>query len=360
MSARLWVLTIMAAVALALPAAAQEPQRVVPVAVRVIPPMVEQTNGQLSGFSIDLWNAIASRRHWTTAFTVVPSVQAQLAAVSARAADVGVGAISITAERITDYDFSQPILNAGLGILTRSQRPGREANAFGSLLHLLLSPAVLVWLGIAGLLTIIPAHIVWFVERGQPDGIIGTRRYFPGIFQAFFWGLGTLATQADAMPRHWISRGVAVLWMFTGVVFVAFYTATLTASLTVQQIRQEINGPGDLPGKAVGTVGGTTSARYLGAAGIQSVAFANAEDAYQALIDDQVDAVVYDAPVLQYIAAHKGLGRAGLAGPVFQPEDYGFVFRNDSDLRRDVDAALLSMRQDGSYEELRQRWFGKG
>ena len=30
---------------------------------------------------------------------------------------------------------------------------------------------------------------------------------------------------------------VAVLWMFTSVVFVAFYTATLTASLTVQQFR---------------------------------------------------------------------------------------------------------------------------
>ncbi|WP_374200827.1 transporter substrate-binding domain-containing protein [Inquilinus sp. Marseille-Q2685] len=106
-------------------------------------------------------------------------------------------------------------------------------------------------------------------------------------------------------------------------------------------------------------MGGTTSARYLGAANIQPVTFANAEDAYRALIDDRVDAVVYDAPVLQYIAAHEGLGRAGLVGPIFQPEDYGFVFRNDSDLRRDVDAALLSMRQDGSYEELRERWFGK-
>ena len=57
-SARLVMIVMAALAAMALPAAAQEPQRVVPVAVRVIPPMVEQTNGQLSGFSIDLWNAI--------------------------------------------------------------------------------------------------------------------------------------------------------------------------------------------------------------------------------------------------------------------------------------------------------------
>ena len=39
------------------------------------------------------------------------------------------------------------------------------------------------------------------------------------------------------MPRHWMARIVAVLWMFTAVVFVAFYTTQLTASLTAQQIR---------------------------------------------------------------------------------------------------------------------------
>lgn len=95
------------------PGLAQTVQRVVPVAVRVLPPMVEQINGHLTGFSIDLWNAIANRLHWTSEFEIVPNVQLQLAHVSLHGADVGVGAISITAERIADYDFSQPILNAG-------------------------------------------------------------------------------------------------------------------------------------------------------------------------------------------------------------------------------------------------------
>jgi polar amino acid transport system substrate-binding protein len=359
-SMRAIIVLAVTALLLSLPALAQSPERVIPVALHVIPPMVEQQkDGQFTGFSIDLWNAIASRRGWTSRFTVAPDVQAQLGAIASQAADVGVGAISITAERDLKYDFSQPILNAGLQILIRRVDGGREATAFSSLLHLMFSSAVLVWLGIAVLLTIIPAHIVWFIERGEPDGIVGTKRYFPGIFQAFFWGLGTLATQADTMPRHWISRCIAVLWMFSGVVFVAFYTATLTASLTAQKIKAEINGPADLPGKTIAAIAGTTSAQYLATSHIEAAAYGSASEAYQALMNENVDAVVYDAPVLQYIASHEGASSAIVVGPIFEPQNYGFAFRSGGDLRREVDATLLAMREDGTYDQLMQKWFGK-
>ncbi len=342
------------------PAAAMAQGRTLNVAVRVLPPFVEQQpDGHFTGFTIDLWDAIAQRENWTTHYIAVPDVRAQLDAVSSGRADVGAGAISITAERDLRYDFSQPMLNAGLQILVRSEHAGPEATALTSLMHLLFSPAVLVWLGIAALLTVIPAHIVWFIERRHPEGMIASKSYFPGIFQAFFWGLGTLATQADSMPRHWASRVVAVLWMFTSVVFVAFYTATLTASLTVQQFRSEINGPDDLPGKVVATVAGTTSADYLNGTGARVKPFAHIDDAVKALNDKTVDAVVYDAPVLQYIAAHDGADKDSVTGPVFRSEDYGFAFHNGSSLRKPVDAALLTLREDGTYDRLSQNWFGK-
>ncbi|MDV6332687.1 transporter substrate-binding domain-containing protein [Asticcacaulis sp. 201] len=341
------------------PSLSHAQDRTVHVSVRVLPPFVEQQNGQFSGFSIDLWNEIAKRRHWQSSYTAAPDVEGQLTAVSRKEADVGVGAVSITAERDQRFDFSQPILNGGFQILVRSTRPGPESTALESLLHLLFSPAILVWLGIACLLTIIPAHIIWLAERRHPEGMIPSKSYFPGIFQAFFWGMGTLATQADSMPRHWISRVVAVLWMFTSVVFVAFYTATLTATLTVQQFKSEINGPNDLVGKTVATVTASTSEEYLKSNGVRIQAFPDAATAYQALRAKKVDAVVYDASVLQYIAAHEGSGTVNVVGPIFHSEDYGFVFHNGSDLRRPVDQTLLSIREDGTYDRLTDKWFGK-
>ena len=51
--------------------------------------------------------------------------------------------------------------------------------------------------------------------------------------------------------------------MFTSVVFIAYFTASVTSSLTLQQLRGDINGPEDLPGKRVASVQGSTSVEYL-------------------------------------------------------------------------------------------------
>ena len=47
-----------------------------------------------------------------------------------------------------------------------------------------------------------------------------------------------------------------------------------------------------------------------------------------------------------------------MAGPVFQEDDYGFVFRIGSQLRKPVDQTLLSMREDGSFGMIEEKWFG--
>jgi polar amino acid transport system substrate-binding protein len=334
-------------------------ERTMDVAVRVLPPFVVEKEGKLTGFSVDLWNDVAARSGWKSSFTKVADVQAQLLAVRKGAADVGVGAVSITAERATTHDFSQPILNAGLQIMVRSELVRPEANAWDSLMQLLFSPAVLVWIGIAMVLSLIPAHIVWWLERGKPEGMGIDRNYYPGIFQAFYWGLSALAAQSENMPRHWIGRILALFWMFAGMVFVALYTAQLTASLTVERFRGEITGPEDLPGKKVATVGGSTSERYLVNAGVPATSFGNVDEAAKALLGGAVEAVVYDAPVLQYLALHASDGEARTIGAVFNAEDYGFVVKLSSPLRKQIDAALLAAREDGTYDRLREKWFGQ-
>lgn len=333
-------------------------QRTVTVTVRVLPPFVQEQNGRFSGYSIDLWNDIASRQNWKTKFRVAPNVKGQLEDIGSGKADVGVGAISITADRAQRYDFSQPIMNSGLQILIRSDRPAPEATALNRILRLLFSPAILVWMGIALLLAAIPAHVVWFFERGHNNGIIQDRSYFPGIFQSLYWSVSAITGSAEAMPRQWIARIFALLWTFTSIVFVAYYTAQLTASLTVERIKAEISGPEDLPGKMVGTVQASTSAAFLDGTGAKVTTFPTIGEAYQALLDRRVVAIVYDAPVLQYMAARQGAEQVKVVGPMFNTADYGFAFRIGSDLRKKVDSTLLLLREDGSYDRLNDAYFG--
>jgi polar amino acid transport system substrate-binding protein len=328
------------------------------VVTRVLPPLVvEQPGGLLSGFSIELWEEIAKRLKLQASYQVAPNVGALLADVRAGKADVGVAAISITSAREAEFDFSQPILNAGLQIMVRGRGQEAGSNPLWDLLGLLFSPAILVWLGIALLLIIIPAHIVWYIERRKEDGIIPTEEYIPGIFYALYWAAATLATQAEQAPKHWLARIVTVLWMFIGVVFVAFYTAQLAATLTVQQIQGGINGPDDLPGKKVATTSGSTAAAAVRELRADVVEVAKIEDAYKALNDKQVDAVVFDSPVLLFYASRGGKGRVELVGAPFRKEDYGIVFPRNAALRKQVNVTLLSLREDGTYQRLYDKWF---
>src|SRR5882757_1713540 len=182
LAAALWLAALVMSSALA----QTDPQEV-RVVTRVLPPVVVDQSGTLTGFSIDLWSKIAERLALKSNYQIAPDVRVLLEDVRSGKADIGVAAISITAEREVEFDFSQPILNAGLQIMVRGKGQDTDTNPLWDLLGLLFSKTILVWLGIAMLLILVPAHLVWFVECKHPGGIIPTQKYIPGIFYAMYW-----------------------------------------------------------------------------------------------------------------------------------------------------------------------------
>lgn len=344
----------------AAPPPAPTPTRSLTISTHDLSPFVTtDADGIKSGFTIDIIDAIAKRVGWTLSYLDVDNVAAQLRAVGDSQADAAAGAISITADRAQRFDFSQPILNAGLQIMVPVGTNQRSNPALVDFLKLLFSQTMLIWLGVALLLTVVPAHIIWLLERRHNHSMV-SNRYFPGIFQAFGWGLGMLAAQPDDSPKNWPGRTLGLLWAFVSIIFVAYYTATLTANLTVEKFDAQISTPSDLVGKRVCTVTNTTSAAYLRSAGIEATGAPGITDCYAGLKDGAFDATVFDAPVLRYYAAQDGDGKVQMVGTIFQSEDYGIVFRNGSDLRKQVDDALLSMREDGTYDLIKGKWFGTG
>jgi polar amino acid transport system substrate-binding protein len=45
-------------------------------------------------------------------------------------------------------------------------------------------------------------------------------------------------------------------------------------------------------------------------------------------------------------------------GPVFRKENFGIIFSRGSPNLKRVNAALLTLKENGSYEALYQKWFG--
>jgi polar amino acid transport system substrate-binding protein len=337
-------------------AAAQPAEPPVRVATRLVRPFVFEERGQLTGFSVELWREISQQANLRSTFLVKGTVQELLDSVRSGESALGISAISITAEREKDLDLSQPMFDAGLQILTGTR--GGRTGLLRTLLAVVLSSGALLIAGLVVLLVVIIAHLVWFFERRNPHGLLADRSYYPGIFEAFWWAASTLATQADQMPRAPLARLLAVFWMFASVVFIAYFTAAVTSSLTLQQLRSDINGPDDLPGKRVASVRGSTSVEYLKQVGVDVTEFARVEDTIQSLEQGQVDAIVYDAPVLLYLSSHDWMGKAQPVGPIFRRENYGIAFPTDSPYRKPVNEALLRMKETGAYDQLYKKWFG--
>jgi polar amino acid transport system substrate-binding protein len=246
-----------------------------------------------------------------------------------------------------------------LQIMVRaSSESPQPSNPFLSLLKLLLSSRMLLWVGIGMILILIPAHLIWFFDRNRPDGITQGKPYFPGIFHALLWAAAALVVQTQQFPGSWLARVVGVVWMFAGVVFVAYYTAQLTTTLTVERIRGSIEGPSDLPGKEVGALVNSNAIDYLAAHNAQVKTFEQPEQMFQALLDDNVEAVVAATPILLYYASHGGKGRVKVVGPQFNTAPFAMLFPLGSPLRRRVDSALIALRENGTYQQLYEKWFG--
>ncbi|MFC4727672.1 transporter substrate-binding domain-containing protein [Coralloluteibacterium thermophilus] len=98
--------------------AADPPGQMLLVGVRTAPPFVIETEDGYAGLAIELWEDIAAERGWRFEYRGY-GLEGLLDAVAADEVDLGIGAVTATAERMTRMDFSHPITSSGLGVAVR-------------------------------------------------------------------------------------------------------------------------------------------------------------------------------------------------------------------------------------------------
>ena len=335
-------------------AAAQEPDTptTVRLAVRNLEPFVIVDGDRLSGFSIELWEEISERAGLETDYVVVDSVTEQLAAVADGQADAAIGAISVTGEREATWDFSQPIADGGLAVLTTSSD---TSGWWGSLRAILGVIGWFVALLIAVL--VLAGHAVWLAERHRNPDIPDD--YLHGVPEAMWFSVVSVFTvgYGDHVPRSPLGRLVTVGFIIVGIIVVSQFTASLASQLTAERLTAPVSGVDDLGGRPVATVRGTTAAEEMRSRPVDLVEVDDVEAAGSLLLDGRVDAVVYDAPALEWFAKGDGQGRTTVVGGIFDPEYYAVATTDGSPLTEQIDRALLETREDGTWERIHRDWF---
>ena len=168
--ALLAALAIAAVVVLGQPVEAQEASdfsgETLRVATKPLEPFVFIDDEPLRGFSVDYWNEVATRLGAETEWVELEEVSDVIDAVAANTVDAGIAGISITAERETVVDFSQPYYNSGRQIATQNTSGAGTAT---TLFNLIKSGTFLIPLAVLIVLIFIVSHLVWWFERGYDD-----------------------------------------------------------------------------------------------------------------------------------------------------------------------------------------------
>lgn len=132
-------------------------------------------------------------------------------------------------------------------------------------------------------------------------------------------------------------------------------------AILVGEKNTDIKDAKSLAGKTVAVKTGTATVDFLKAQvpDAKLKLFPNIDNAYLELATGRVDAAVHDTPNVQYYANTAGKGRVKVVGSVKSGDFYGIAFPKGSDLVGQVNKALATLKSNGQYDAIYEKWFGK-
>jgi ABC-type amino acid transport substrate-binding protein len=327
------------------------------VGTKEAPPFaVKNEDGTWRGLTIELWDRIAGEMDLAYALRET-ALQGLLAGLESRDLDAAVGALTVTAERLHRIDFSHPFHTSGLGIAVPAEKGGGR---WLSLLARFFSFDFARGVGALALVLAAVGLVVWLLERRRNPEQFGGRLGH-GVGSGFWWSAVTMTTvgYGDKAPRTAGGRLVAIVWMFASIILISSFTAAIASSLTVQQLSHRIEGPDDLPGNTVATIANSTSHDYLRRNGIAFRIYDTPLDGLRAVAAGEVQAIVYDAPILRYLATHRLDATVHVLPVTFERQDYAIGLPAGSALRKPLNEIMLRILHEPAWEETLNEYLGR-
>merc|ERR1719422_603704 len=230
------------------------------VVVVIQPPFVMKQDGKYVGYCIDLLEELKNLMNFEYELMEAPDGQygrmneqaewnGMVKELVNRRADMGLGALSVMAERENVIDFTVPYYDL-VGITILMKKPKAKTQLFKFLTVLDSS----VW-GCIIAAYFVTSILMWIFDRWSPYSYQNNmekykdddeKRYF-NLKEALWFCMTSLTPQGGGeAPKNLSGRLVAATWWLFGFIIIASYTANLAAFLTVSRLETPVESLEDL------------------------------------------------------------------------------------------------------------------
>lgn len=315
---------------------------------------MKDKDGKWYGISIELWEKIAKELgvefQWKE-----HDLSSLLEGVSNSSLDAGIAAITITAEREKNFDFSHSYYSTGLSIAT----PKNLNDGWKSIIRGLFSRQMFIILMMLSFVLFIIGTITWLFERKRnPDNF--NPNPIKGIASGIWWAAVTMTTvgYGDMTPQTFGGRLIALFWMFVSLLMVSAIIASVASSLTLAKSKPLISGPEDLAKARIVSIKGSSSDTYLKNHRLKRHYISTVVNGLEEVVQGKADAMVYDAPLLKYLTQKNFRNKLIVVDKLFEHQNYGIAFPEGSPLREPVNRVMLDIIHREEWQRVLNTYLG--
>ena len=315
------------------------------------PPFVIINSGEMQGITVWLWEQIATEQNLIYKYVRLP-FRSMLDSLHTGAIDLSINPLTITSSRIRDFDFTLPFY-ASHSIVVKDKKTTTQ-RIFGMLRSIF---SMNFWSGFTILLLFIFffGSLIWQFERHKNKEAF--REGWKGLWDGIWWSVVTMTTvgYGDKTPKTQGGKIIALIWMFSGLLFISGLTASVASSLTVDKLHSDTSNWKDYKERAVGTVGHTSTEQYLKDHFFRNIrAFPGTNAGLDALINKEIDAFIYDHPILMHRITNVPEYRNLTVLPSsFKSEFYAFgINKNHTKLRDLISQEIISLTERSDWQDV--------